>query len=142
MSGNKDKSQQSDPINEYLRLYLENEFKNVHISLNRIEEHSKKNEESIQGVIRTINRMQLIAPTHYTECPNTLEIQKVTLTLSEFLFFKKYYRVFLTFALAVSLGMGLSGIKLWQEFTNLRMERQKIKVELQSKQSPGKGGNY
>jgi len=119
-------------INPYLKLYLETEFRNINVSLNRVEDYSIKNENSIQGVIRTMNQMQLVETLHFAECPNTVEIANVKATLSEFLFFKKYYKVFLTSAIVMSVAMVFGGYKVWQEFSNLNYENKKLKMELRN----------
>lgn len=132
--GQTNQKPETDNVNMYLKLYLETQFQNIHGSLNRVEEYSKKNENAIQGVIRTINQMQLVETLHFTECPNTAEIATVKATLSEFLFFKKYYKVFLTSAIVLSLGLILGGYKVWQEFTNLNYENKKLKTEIKNTQ--------
>lgn len=88
-----------------VRDYLQLSFELINTKLLSIDEKATKTEASVQGVIRTINQMQVIDAGHFANCPNTTslleldkkldkEIQNLDQRISEFEFFKKYWKLF------------------------------------------------
>lgn len=88
-------------VRDYLRL----SFELVNNKLSSIDDKATKTENSVQGVIRTINQMQILDAGHFTSCPNTVsfavldkrldkEIQIIEAKFSEFEFMKRYWKVF------------------------------------------------
>lgn len=74
--------------------YLHLSFDMIHSELKSIKEKTDKTDASVQGIIRTINQMQLTDATHYQECPNTSKMRMIEKELSEYEFIKKYWKVF------------------------------------------------
>jgi hypothetical protein len=110
-------STKSNSIDEFtFREYLKLSLDSMHEKLQVIDSKTEKTDASLQGVIRTINQMELINATHHQTCPNTkaitvLEKQVVqnmvdiNTKLSEYAFFKKYWKVFLFAAILSGIGL-------------------------------------
>lgn len=110
----------AEPTEFNVRDYLKLSFDLVNLKLASIDDKATKTEASVQGVIRTINQMQVIDAGHFSNCPNTIaltalstkidkEIQLLDVRLSEFEFLKKYWKIFAVSAAVTICGMLIIG---------------------------------
>ena len=118
-----------DSMNDDFRMYLEEKFKNVHVSLDSIKVQAEKNEQITQGIIRTMNQMTLAATIHIQECPNTKEIEVVKDTLQEFEFFKKYKNAFFTYVAVTILGLLIIIFEGYMKIKDYSQKEVKVKTE-------------
>lgn len=115
----------------FMMEYLEEKFKSVHKRMDDIDKDNEGIGLSVQHLSQSVESMQISESRHFQNCPNTAEILILKDKLSEFLFFKKYWKVFALSAAITIFAMLFSAMKTWQEYQILS-----IKNNLQKSERP------
>lgn len=100
--------------------YLKLSFELVNNKLSSIDDKATKTEAGLQGVIRTINQMQLINAGHYSDCPNTEDLTLlekridkemiiIDKKIAKYEFMITYWRVFAISGAITVIGLIFSG---------------------------------
>ena len=113
-------------IKDYLKL----SFDLINNKLASIDEKSTKTEVGLQGVIRTINQMQITDAGHFSGCPNTIsvaildkridkEIQIIDKKISKYEFIITYWKVFVVTGAITIVGLIFSGYFAFQKINEI-----------------------
>lgn len=130
------KKDTGEPSEFNVRDYLRLSFDLVNSKLSAIDEKATKTEASVQGVIRTINQMQVLDAGHYTNCPNTInvstldkkidmEVQNINKKIYKYEFMLTYWRVFAISGAVTVVALIISGFFAFQKLNDILINSEK-----------------
>ena len=112
----KTKSPQQTQEKSFMMEYLEEKFISVHKRMDDIDKDNENINVSLRNISHSVENIQLSESKHYLTCPNTGELEILKQKVSEFLFIKKYWKVF-AISLALTLfTMFYTALKQLQEY--------------------------
>lgn len=126
----------SKPQTDDFRLYLETEFNGIHEKIRDLKVQSEKTDASVQGVIRTINQMQLVNVSHYQECPNTKDMETVKRRMLEISFYERHWKTFAIAGAVFIFSALIAGYEAVSTISDLKIKYNAIKTESQNKPRP------
>lgn len=112
-------------MNDEMTKWLESEFRSMGLQLTSIKEQTSKTEMKTNEIDKSMQEMVLSLTKHVSDCPTRTEFDEVRKELSELVFIKKYYKVF------VVAGIFFFGSIVYVKYdTNDQLRDQNKKIEL------------
>ena len=91
-------------MDKYFEMFLEEKFKSVAEAIGQLKTQQNNIENKINDITETIEKLKLSEALHFSDCPNTPGLADLKKKIDEFLFIKKYWKVFLIAAVVFLMG--------------------------------------
>lgn len=96
---------------KYFEKFLEEKFKGVSSAIDDLKAQQTKIETNVNNIIQTIEKIKDTEAMHFLDCPNTDSIKELKKNIDEFLFIKRYWKIF---AIAASVMVLIGIVTVWE----------------------------